>query len=79
MIPRIAARRTESFHRIQKKEMTSGVHVYKIGPFEDGTSIYVPIGSEASLQLDPVEANDDVEGLRALAAQRAGLEFRCSP
>ena len=57
----------------------SRVHVLKIGPFDDGNSIYLPIGHEVPTTLEPVAALDDVAGLQAIFAQNPTDEIVCSP
>lgn len=58
------------------------VHIFKVGPLEDGTSLYVPIGgdpeSEAPTDLDPVRAGSDVEGLRRVLTQRTTETLVCA-
>jgi hypothetical protein len=50
--------------------------VFKVGPLDDKMSLYVPIGERDGkpIDTDPVEASDDVSGLRKIIAQRRGDE-----
>ncbi|MGE0401924.1 MAG: hypothetical protein AB7T06_34795 [Kofleriaceae bacterium] len=58
------------------------VHIVKVGPLEDGTSLYVPIGEDpdsgAPTDLDPVRADTDVEGLRRILTQRTTETLVCA-
>lgn len=55
------------------------VHILKIGPFEDGNSIYLPIAHDTPTQLTPVAALDDEAGLQAILDQGSADEIVCSP
>jgi hypothetical protein len=52
--------------------MTARIFIFKVGPFEAGDSIYVPIGEDNGVptDLDPVNADDDLSGVRGIVAQR---------
>lgn len=55
------------------------VYVFKVGPFEDGTSLYVPMGDGESTDLDPVRATKDLDGVREIIGHRTTEDFVCSP
>ncbi len=56
------------------------VFILKVGPFEDGRSLYVPIADGGTTDLDPVEAADDASGLDAIMGQYNPLQdLVCSP
>lgn len=58
------------------------VRVFKVGPLENGESIYVPIGvtkQGAPTSLDPVEGTDDVSALQQILAQDSSDPLVCSP
>lgn len=58
------------------------VHIFKVGPLEDGMSLYVPIGGDpksgAPTNLDPVRADSDVEGLRRILTRRTTETLVCA-
>lgn len=54
-------------------------HVLRIGPMDDGDSIYVPIGHGGPTSLDPVAAADDDAGLQAIIDQNPSEELVCAP
>jgi hypothetical protein len=58
------------------------VYVFRVGPFDDGTSMYVPIGADIETgrptDLDPVDADDDLTGLQRILAQDPKEELICS-
>lgn len=55
------------------------VYVFTVGPFEDGTRLYVPMGDGESTDLDPVRATDDVDGLREILGHLTTEDLVCSP